>query len=175
MDTEARRQPVRQPFLARFPKDLHQELADKARKSRSNSDCRDCASAPPVAAHGGRGGGLVRVLHNHHQRSGGRQEKAGGRSLRGTGNRKTQIWLTTLNQQPCDCNPRIKFPIIWRRIRHRRLVVGQGPAAKLRELVRRCIEKHIDKQQFELLKITERTERELLIKRAAVVEGWGAA
>jgi hypothetical protein len=48
------------------------------------------------------------------------------------------------------------------------------PAAKLRELVRGCIERHVDKQQLQLLKIAEKSERELLTKWAEVVKG-GAA
>src|SRR5262245_36941242 len=45
------------------------------------------------------------------------------------------------------------------------------PAMKLRELVRNCIERHIDKKNYELLKITEASERELLTKWAEVVKG----
>ena len=48
------------------------------------------------------------------------------------------------------------------------------PAAKLRELVRQCIERHVDKQQLELLKIVEKSERELLTKWADVVRGGSA-
>jgi hypothetical protein len=36
------------------------------------------------------------------------------------------------------------------------------PAAKLRELVRGCIEQHIDQKNYELLKETEKSEREFL-------------
>jgi hypothetical protein len=43
------------------------------------------------------------------------------------------------------------------------------PAAKLRELVRECIERHIDKQQLELLRIAEESERGLLIKWATAL------
>jgi hypothetical protein len=38
------------------------------------------------------------------------------------------------------------------------------PAVKLRELVRNCIEKHIDKNQLELTKVAETSEREFLVK-----------
>ena len=48
------------------------------------------------------------------------------------------------------------------------------PAAKLRELVRGRIERHVDQQQLELLRIAEQSERELLKKWAGVVKG-GAA
>jgi len=48
------------------------------------------------------------------------------------------------------------------------------PAAKLRELVRGCIEQHIDQKQYEFLKVTEKSERELLGKWAELVKG-GAA
>jgi hypothetical protein len=41
------------------------------------------------------------------------------------------------------------------------------PARKLRELVRECIERHVDKQKLELLRIAEKSERELLMQ-------WGA-
>ena len=51
---------------------------------------------------------------------------------------------------------------------------GEIPAAKLRELVRGCIERHVDQQQLELLKIAEQSERELLKKWAGVVKGGGA-
>jgi hypothetical protein len=47
------------------------------------------------------------------------------------------------------------------------------PAAKLRELVRECIERHVDKQQLELLKAAEESERTLL-ERFAKIHG-GAA
>ena len=45
------------------------------------------------------------------------------------------------------------------------------PAQKLRELVRECIERHVDKQQLELLRIAEQSERELLTKWAAIHAG----
>jgi hypothetical protein len=45
------------------------------------------------------------------------------------------------------------------------------PAQKLRELVRECIEQHIDKQQLELLRFAEQSERELLTKWAATYGG----
>jgi hypothetical protein len=48
------------------------------------------------------------------------------------------------------------------------------PAAKLRELARDCIERHVDKQQLELLRIAEKSERELLTRWADVV-GCGAS
>jgi hypothetical protein len=38
------------------------------------------------------------------------------------------------------------------------------PAAKLRELVRGCIEQHIDQKNYEHLKTQEESERELLVK-----------
>ena len=38
------------------------------------------------------------------------------------------------------------------------------PAMRLRELVRGCIERHVDQQQLEILKTAEASERELLIK-----------
>jgi hypothetical protein len=41
------------------------------------------------------------------------------------------------------------------------------PARKLRELVRECIERHVDKQKLELLRIAEKSERELLTAWAA--------
>jgi hypothetical protein len=40
------------------------------------------------------------------------------------------------------------------------------PAAKLRELVRNCIERHIDQQQLNLLRAAEESERDLLKKWA---------
>jgi hypothetical protein len=45
------------------------------------------------------------------------------------------------------------------------------PAARLRELVRTCIERHIDKEQLELLRIAEASERELLAKWAGTLKG----
>ena len=42
------------------------------------------------------------------------------------------------------------------------------PARQLRELVRGCIERHVDKRKLETLKIAEASEREMLIR-------WGAA
>ena len=45
------------------------------------------------------------------------------------------------------------------------------PAHRLRELVRGCIERHVDKQQLELLREAEKSERELLSKWAATYSG----
>ena len=45
------------------------------------------------------------------------------------------------------------------------------PAAKLRELVRECIERHVDKQKLEPLRIAEQSERELLVRWAATYGG----
>jgi hypothetical protein len=45
------------------------------------------------------------------------------------------------------------------------------PAARLRELARGCIERHIDQKQLEFLKVTEESERELLVKWAKLVRG----
>ena len=45
------------------------------------------------------------------------------------------------------------------------------PAAKLRELVRGCIEKHVDQRQFEILRIAEKSEREILVNMATLVKG----
>jgi hypothetical protein len=45
------------------------------------------------------------------------------------------------------------------------------PAHRLRELVRGCIERHVDKQQLELLREAEKSERELLTKWAATYSG----
>jgi hypothetical protein len=45
------------------------------------------------------------------------------------------------------------------------------PAAKLRELVRGCIERHVDKQQLEILRTTEKSERELLSNWANTYAG----
>ena len=45
------------------------------------------------------------------------------------------------------------------------------PAAKLREIVRECIERHIDQDQLKILKIAEESERELLTKWAKTYGG----
>ena len=45
------------------------------------------------------------------------------------------------------------------------------PAHRLRELVRGCIERHVDKQQLELLREAEKSERQLLSKWAATYSG----
>jgi hypothetical protein len=45
------------------------------------------------------------------------------------------------------------------------------PSRKLRELVRECIERHVDKQKLELLRIAEKSERELLTAWAATYGG----
>jgi hypothetical protein len=45
------------------------------------------------------------------------------------------------------------------------------PAHKLRELVRSCIERHIDRVQLRLLRIAEESERGLLVKWAATYGG----
>ena len=45
------------------------------------------------------------------------------------------------------------------------------PAQKLRQLVRECIERHVDKQKLELLRIAEQSERELLVKWAGTYGG----
>jgi hypothetical protein len=44
------------------------------------------------------------------------------------------------------------------------------PAARLRTLVRECIERHIDKEQLNLLQIAEASERELLTKWAGTLK-----
>jgi hypothetical protein len=45
------------------------------------------------------------------------------------------------------------------------------PAARLRHIVRACIERHIDKDQLEMLRIAEESEKELLIKWAKTYGG----
>jgi hypothetical protein len=45
------------------------------------------------------------------------------------------------------------------------------PATKLRELAKGCIERHVDKQQLELLRVAEASERELLTQWAALHRG----
>jgi hypothetical protein len=45
------------------------------------------------------------------------------------------------------------------------------PAAKLRQLVRDCIERHINQDQLALLRVAEKSERELLTSWAAVHGG----
>jgi hypothetical protein len=45
------------------------------------------------------------------------------------------------------------------------------PAAKLRERVRECIERHVDKQQLAVLRIAEQSEREILSKIAGTLRG----
>jgi hypothetical protein len=48
------------------------------------------------------------------------------------------------------------------------------PAIKLRELVKGCIERHVDQHQLEILRATEASERELLTRWAALHRGTGA-
>jgi hypothetical protein len=45
------------------------------------------------------------------------------------------------------------------------------PAAELRELVRSCIELHVDRRQLEILRIAEKSEREILTNWAKLVKG----
>jgi hypothetical protein len=45
------------------------------------------------------------------------------------------------------------------------------PAQRLRELVRGCIERHVDKHRLELLRIAEVSEREMLTRWAAICVG----
>jgi hypothetical protein len=45
------------------------------------------------------------------------------------------------------------------------------PAAKLRELVRGCIERHVDKKQLAILRAAEESERETLGKWAKIING----
>jgi hypothetical protein len=45
------------------------------------------------------------------------------------------------------------------------------PAQKLRELVRSCIERHVDQEQLKLLRIAEESERGAIEKWAGVVKG----
>jgi hypothetical protein len=47
------------------------------------------------------------------------------------------------------------------------------PADKLRQLVRECIERHVDQQQLALLRVAEESERGLLTKWAATLYGGG--
>ena len=44
--------------------------------------------------------------------------------------------------------------------------LGAIPARQLRELVRKCIERHVDKRKLETLKVAEASEREMLIRGA---------
>lgn len=52
----------------------------------------------------------------------------------------------------------------------RSVEVDAIPAAKLRELVRTCIERHVDQRQLEITRVAERSERELLIHFAKQME-----
>jgi hypothetical protein len=45
------------------------------------------------------------------------------------------------------------------------------PARQLRALVRECIERHVDQEQLQLLRVAEQSERELLTKWAATYGG----
>ena len=45
------------------------------------------------------------------------------------------------------------------------------PASKLRELVRTCIERHVDKEQLAVLRAAEESERQTLGKWAKIVKG----
>jgi hypothetical protein len=45
------------------------------------------------------------------------------------------------------------------------------PAGRLRGLVRESVERHIDKQQLNLLRIAEASERDLLTKWASTLKG----
>jgi hypothetical protein len=45
------------------------------------------------------------------------------------------------------------------------------PAARLRELVRECIERHVDRQQLDLLRVAEGSERDLIKKWAKTYGG----
>jgi hypothetical protein len=45
------------------------------------------------------------------------------------------------------------------------------PAAKLRGLVRGCIERHVDREQLNILRAAEESERETLGKWAKIVGG----
>ncbi len=52
----------------------------------------------------------------------------------------------------------------------RSVEVDAIPASKLRELVRACIERHVDQRQLEITRVAERSEKELLIDFAAKIE-----
>ncbi len=56
----------------------------------------------------------------------------------------------------------------------RSVEVDSIPAAKLRELVRGCIERHVDQRQLEITRVAERSEKELLIDFAAKIQKKGA-
>ena len=45
------------------------------------------------------------------------------------------------------------------------------PARKLREIVRDCIERHVDQQQLEVLRAAEKSEREILERWARIHRG----
>ena len=47
------------------------------------------------------------------------------------------------------------------------------PASKLRELVRGCIERHVDQEQLAVLRAAEESERETLGRWAKIVNGGG--
>ena len=40
------------------------------------------------------------------------------------------------------------------------------PAARLRQIVRECIERHIDQDKLKVLKVAEESERDMLVKWA---------
>jgi hypothetical protein len=45
------------------------------------------------------------------------------------------------------------------------------PAHQLRDLVRECIERHVDKHQIDMLRVAEASEREIITRWAALAEG----
>jgi hypothetical protein len=45
------------------------------------------------------------------------------------------------------------------------------PARELRKLVRDCIERHIDQRQLELLRVAEKSERQMLSEWAKIITG----
>jgi hypothetical protein len=49
------------------------------------------------------------------------------------------------------------------------------PAIKLRELVRDCIERHVDKEQLAVLQAAEASERDTLGRWAKIMNGGGSA
>jgi hypothetical protein len=49
--------------------------------------------------------------------------------------------------------------------------VIEGIVHQLRDLVRECIERHVDKHQIDMLRVAEASEREIITKWAAICVG----
>ena len=71
--------------------------------------------------------------------------------------------------EPAHCQE-FYLPKSIKRPRRTKAVI-EGIVHQLRDLVRECIERHVDKHQIDMLRVAEASEREIITKWAAICVG----